>query len=341
MQNREWIKVNNFNTPIVELHNIGKVLNRTSIYLKLESTNPISHTFKDRGALGVIKQMKKENKSLVLAGTCSNMGVAISGMASKYAMDNIVVISSSAPIGMINMMRKFSTKSIVIDGGFDEVDKFVDRLSKKFPHIACVNTNFNQYFFKGYYSIIDELNLQLDKDKTYHVIVPTADGTLISSLYKGYKEISQNITMARLIFHIAQPSGCSPIADAINTDYKIKSLKKSLTKVVPLSVKRPLIYGKSTIEAVVETGGSGIKVQESDIDVLTDTLTKQEGIYSDNVGGVLLGAIYQLSKKIKKDENILGIYTGNGLVYACENNEKIILSQQVAKEQIYKILEEK
>jgi len=333
--------MNNFKTPIIELLNIRKKLNRSNIYLKLESTNPISHTFKDRGALGVIEQMKKENKSLVLAGTCSNMGVAISGMASKYAMDSIVVISSSAPIGMINMMRKFSTKSIVIDGGFDEVDKFIGELSEKFPHIACVNTNFNQYFFKGYYSIIDELHLQLDKDKTYHIIVPTADGTLISSLYKRYKEISQNITMARLIFHIAQPGGCSPIVNAINKNTKIEPLENSLTKVIPLSVKKPLVYGKSAINAVIETGGSGIKVDENDINDFTDTLTKQEGIYSDNVGGVLLGAIYQLSKKIKKDENILGIYTGNGLVYACENNEKTILSQEVAKEQIYKILKEK
>jgi threonine synthase len=333
--------MNNFNTPIVELVNINKRLNINNIYLKLESTNPISHTFKDRGALGVIKQMKKENKSLVLAGTCSNMGVAISGMASKYAMNSIVVISNSAPIGMINMIRKFSTKSIVIDGGFDEVDKFIGELSEEFPDIACVNTNFNKYFFKGYYSIIDELNLQLDKGKTYHVIVPTADGTLISSLYKRYKEISQNITMARLIFHIAQPSGCSPIVDAINKNCKIEPLENSLTRVIPLSVKRPLIYGQSAIKAVLETGGSGIKINESDINDFMDTLTKQEGIYSDNVGGVLFGAIYQLSKKIKKDENILGIYTGNGLVYACENNEKIILSQQIAKEQIYKILKEK
>jgi len=333
--------VNSFNTPIVELHNISKILNRNNIYLKLESTNPISHTFKDRGALGVIEQMKEENKSLVLAGTCSNMGVAISGMASKYAMDSVVVISSSAPIGMINMMRKFSKKSIVIDGGFDEVDKFIGELSEQFPNIACVNTNFNQYFFKGYYSIIDELSLQLDKNKTYHIVVPTADGTLISSLYKRYKEISQNITMAKLIFHIAQPSGCSPIVDAINKNCEIEPLKNSLTKVIPLSVKKPLIYGKSAIETVIKTGGSGIKVDESNIDNFTDTLSKQEGIYSDNVGGVLLGAIYQLSQKIKKDENILGIYTGNGLVYACENSEKKILSQKVAKEQIYKILEEK
>lgn len=333
--------MNNFNTPIIELINISKKLNRSNIYLKLESTNPISHTFKDRGALGVIEQMKKENKSLVLAGTCSNMGVAISGMASKYAMDSVVVISSSAPIGMINMMKTFSTKSIVIEGGFDEVDKFIGKLSEEFPHITCVNTNFNQYFFKGYYSIIDELHLQLDKNKTYHIIVPTADGTLISSLYKRYKEISQNITMARLIFHIAQPSGCAPIVDAINKNTKIEPLENSLTKVIPLSVKKPLVYGKSAINSVVETGGSGIKVDENDINDFTNTLTKQEGIYSDNVGGVLLGAIYQLSKKIKKDENILGIYTGNGLVYACENSEKTILSQQVAKEQIYKILEEK
>ena len=121
----------------------------------------------------------------------------------------------------------------------------------------------------------------------------------------------------------------------------IKPLKSSLTKVIPLSVKNPLIYGKSAINAVVETSGSGIKVDESDINVFTETLTKQEGIYSDNVGGVLLGAIYQLSKKIKKDENILGIYTGNGLVYACENSETNIVSQKEAKEQIYKILKEK
>jgi len=330
--------MHNFYTPIITLSNVGKILDNDNIYLKLESTNPISHTFKDRGASSVIKQMKKENKSLVFAGTCSNMGIAISGMASKYDIQSIVVISSSAPIGMINMIKKFSQKAILIDGEFDEVDKFVTKLSTQFPNIACVNTNFNEYFFKGYYSIIDELSFQLDKNKIYHVVVPTADGTLISSLYKRYQKLSKKINMAKLIFYIAQPSGCSPIVDAINSNYKIKPSNKSLTKVIPLSVKEPLKYGKKVINAVVKTDGKGIKVDESDIDIFTTILTQKEGIYSDNVGGVLLGAIYQLSKQIGKNENILGIYTGNGLVYSCQANDLDISSQNEAEEEIYKIL---
>ena len=192
--------MNNFITPIVKLSNIGKLFNSDNIYLKLESTNSISHTFKDRGALSVIKQIKQNKKSLVLAGTCSNMGVAVSGMAAKYGIDSIVVVSDSAPNGMINMIREFSTKCIIIDGGFDEVDQFIQKISKKYPDIACINTTMNKYFFKGYYSIIDELSVQLDKNKIYNLLVPTADGTLISSLYKRYKKLSKKILCQKLDF---------------------------------------------------------------------------------------------------------------------------------------------
>jgi len=333
--------MNNFTTPIVKLSNIGKLLNRDNIYLKLESTNPISHTFKDRGALSVIKQIKKEKKTLVLAGTCSNMGVAISGIATKYGIDSIVVVSSSAPNGMINMMKKFSKKCIIIDGGFDEVDKFIQEISKKYPDIPCVNTNYNKHFFKGYYSIIDELSLQLDKNKIYNIVVPTADGTLISSLYKRYKKLSKKIDISKIRFHLAQPSGCSVLVDAINNHNKIKPIKQSNTKVIPLSVKNPYIYGKSAIEAVVKTNGYGIKVEEFDIEKFINILTKSEGIYSDNVGGVLMGAIYQLSQEINNDEVILGIYTGNGLVYSCEEDNKKIKSNKKAKKQIKKVLKGK
>jgi len=317
-------------TPIIELKNISKTFKRSNIYLKLESANTISHTFKDRGALSVIKQMKKEDKKIILAGTCSNMGVAISGMSAKYGVDSIIVVSSLAPISMINMIKKFSTKSIIIDGGFDEVDNFIQKISKKYPNIACVNTNFNKYFFKGFCSIIDELNYQLDRNKIYNIVVPTADGTLISALYKRYKKLSKKIDMPKIRFHIAQPTGCSPIVKAIKENKKIKPLKTINTDVIPLSVKNPLIYGKSAIKAVTKTNGFAFDIDEKDINKYHNLLTKKEGIYSDNVGGVLIGAIKELSKKIDSNETILGIYTGNGLVYSCKENDIKIASENEA-----------
>ena len=331
----------NFLTPVVPLVNISKMLHKSNIFFKLESVNPVSHTFKDRGALSTVIQVQKEKKSLILAGTCSNMGVAISGMASKYGIDSIVIVSSSAPVGMITMIKKFSKKAIVIPGGFDEVNSFISEISDEFPDIPCVNSNFNKYFFDGYFSIIDELYIQLDHKQVYHIVVPTADGTLISSLYKRYQQISKKKKIAQLIFHLVQPAGCSPIVNAIHKNEKIKMLYDSYTKVIPLSVKNPSLYGERAKEAVIKTGGSGIKICENEIDNFTNMLINLEGLYSDKVGGVLLGAIFQLSKKVKKNENILGIYTGNGLVYAGEGSENQIESLKQAKNHLYQLLENK
>jgi threonine synthase len=332
------LKVHNFITPIIKLENVNTDLKTNGIFLKMESANIISHTFKDRGAKNVINEVKKNGFSTILAATCSNMGVAVAGVASKMGINSIIVISSSAPKGLINMIKSFSTKYIVIDGGFDEVDSFVGEISKQFPNIPCVNTNYNPYFFDGYFSIIDELSTQLDIDKIYNIIIPTADGTLISSMHKRYKELRSKKNIAQLKFHIAQPSGCSPIVDALLNDKELETIETSTTKVIPLSVKNPIMYGNNAIKAVKETGGMGFKVDEKDVDYFSNLLKEKEGIYSDSVGGVLMGAIDQLSTKIEKDEYILGIYTGNGLVYSAQDGDTDITPTNEAKNYIINAL---
>lgn len=309
--------VGDFVTPLIRFGRLASYYGCPDLLLKMESAQPISHTFKDRGALAAVEDAIENRASVVVAGTCGNMGVAVAGACAKAGLHCLVILSDEAPAATKAMISASASQVWLVQERFDAIDAELQMLSKAIPTMACINTTLNRSFHNGFRTLLREVLAQVDPSLRYAVIVPTADGTLLSSCWDEYQDYCTNHTDPIPIrFVLVQPSGCAPLVRAIQERKPLQEWRTGQTAVLPLGVRHPTLHGSAAIHAVLASQGTAVAVPEEAIPEHARSLASLEGIASDLVGGTLVGAIAELAsqKWFAEDEVPIGLFTGNGLI---------------------------
>ena len=114
--------------------------------------------------------------------------------------------------------------------------------------------------------------------------------------------------------HIAQPSGCSPVATAFIEG------QTHPKPVIPDTIAKSLAIGSPadgfySVEIANNTGGSATIVPEREIAEGMKLLAETEGIFTETAGGVVISALKRLAKEniIRPDEETVALITGTGL----------------------------
>ena len=114
--------------------------------------------------------------------------------------------------------------------------------------------------------------------------------------------------------HIAQPSGCNPIATAILAE------EAEIHAVTPETAAHSLAIGNPgdgylVIDAVRKRGGTGGFASDPEIFAGIDLLAATEGILTEPAGGTTIAVLEKLARegKFAPDDTVVAIVTGNGL----------------------------
>ena len=292
----------------------------------MDSCLPFSNTFKDRGAVTAISHVLKNNQGKLYFASCGNMGAAMALVAAKMGVEVFAILSNEASHANKISIYNSGANVIEYDGRFDEIDDIISEFSETYPLSPCVNTNLMDIYSLGlktlYFEIFDDLSNIYNE---INIIVPTADGTLMKSLYLGYKDFITINPNFKVHFIAVQPSGCAPLVKAFENNDNITNWTESDTSVLSLSVCNPKLNGEIALSAVKETGGYAISVDEKLIGKYTDLLLSNEGILTDDVGGIVIGS-FDILKNIEflNELPTVCLLTGNGL--------KTIEKQKIKKE---------
>ena len=93
------ISLNEGNTPLIELHNIPKDLDRPiSLYVKYEGMNPTG-SFKDRGMTMAVTKAVEEGSQAIICASTGNTSAAAAAYAARAGIKAFVLI----PDGKIAM----------------------------------------------------------------------------------------------------------------------------------------------------------------------------------------------------------------------------------------------
>src|SRR5439155_3931837 len=149
-----------------------------------------------------------------------------------------------------------------------------------------------------------------------HIVTARAGGTLSSRLHKGLRELAQlglaDTDATRI--HIAQPSGCNPIASAILAE------EAEIHPVTPETAAHSLAIGAPgdgylVIDAVLKRGGTGGFASDPEIFTGIDLLAATEGILTEPAGGTTVAVLEALAAagRFGPDDTVVAIVTGNGL----------------------------
>ncbi|HAG50777.1 MAG TPA: threonine synthase [Deltaproteobacteria bacterium] len=302
-------------TPLVRARNLEKVLGVNELYLKNDAVNHPTLSFKDRVVAVAISKAKEFDFKVVACASTGNLANSVAANAAACGMESYVFIPADLEQTKILGTLVYGTNVIGIQGNYDEVNRLCSEIAGKYGW-AFVNINIRPYYAEGSkaygYEIVEQLGWRVPK----HIIVPMAGGSLITKIWKSFKEFQKIGLIDKVDTKVfgAQATGCAPIITAIKEGTELIRPVRPKTIAKSLAIGNPA-DGYYSAKVMRESNGWGEDVSDDEIIDAMKLLAETEGIFTETAGGVTLGVAKKLIEqgRIARNESIVVSITGNGL----------------------------
>ncbi|MFA4844620.1 MAG: threonine synthase [Candidatus Margulisiibacteriota bacterium] len=302
-------------TPLIRARNLAKVLGVRELYIKDDSVCHPTLSFKDRVVAVALSRAKELGFDTVGCASTGNLANAVAAHAAIAGLKSRIFIPADLEAGKVIGTLIYQPNLVAVEGNYDEVNRLCSEIAGKYKW-AFVNVNIRPYYAEGSKTYGFEIAEQLGWKAPDHVIVPCAGGSLLTKIWKAFKEFHKLglIPRPKTKMYAAQAEGCSPIVTAIKERSEIIKPVKPKTIAKSLAIGNPA-DGYYALEAVRETGGWGEAVSDEEIVEGIKLLAATEGIFTETAGGVTVAVARKLIKQgvIPKNESIVIAVTGNGL----------------------------
>ena len=298
-------------TPMVRNESLSKAYRFHNIFYKCEMANPTG-SFKDRASSYMIGQAIKLGKSDVVAASSGNAGVSLATYALKAGLACHIFVPKRTSKEKLELLRLMKADITYVDGSFEDA-YYASLSSDAVKEAYSCHPGSIPFATEGYKRTAVEIFNQIGiPDK---VIVPVGDGTYLSGIWKGFKELQQIGLSKRSPQMVAvQVEGADPVAIAFK-----KGLLKYVLKNPVASVAEGIVASESynsifTVKALNESRGYPISVTNEEIARNLRTAL-DNGMIIEPTSAAALAAIDHLSNDHKTigDETVVCILTGSGI----------------------------
>ncbi len=317
---QEFLPINFYPDPIslgeggTFLHeslNLAKELG-IDLYLKDETRNPTG-SFLDRGTTVIMTKLQRLGIENVRCVSIGNFGVSVAAYAAKAGIHcEILLPRDGIDIGKLHQMIIYGADFVPETREISEIEKRAEKLTDEFFYLKPTNP----YFLEGIKTIAFEIIEQLNWYTPDRVIVPMGKGSLLSMIWKGFKEFYKLGLINSLPKMTGiQSEGCSPIVNAFKRGKKhATSIKTVKTIIADLSFVNPS-DGFRAIQAIQESGGVAEAASDKEILEAESLLAKSEGIFAEPAAATTIAGLKRLidDGHIDKNEKIICVITGLGL----------------------------
>lgn len=302
-------------TPLVKADRLAKVLGIRELWIKNDTVNYPTLSFKDRVVSVALSRSKELGFETVACASTGNLANSVAANAASAGLKSYVFIPSDLEQGKVVNSLVYGANVIAIKGHYDEVNRLCAEIAGKFGW-AFVNVNMRPYYAEGSKSMGYEIMEQLGWNIPQHTVVPMASGSLLTKIQKSYQEFTKLglVSEAKYSIHGAQATGCSPISVAQKAGLDFFKPVKPNTIAKSLAIGTPA-DGFYALRVMKETGGAADDVTDDEIREGIRLLAENEGIFAETAGGVTTAVAKKLiaSGKIPANDSAVLCITGNGL----------------------------
>ncbi len=315
VESQPTVGLNTGFTPFVHAKNLGKQLGLDYLYLKNDSVNAPTLSFKDRVVAVALTRARELGFDTVACASTGNLANSVSANAAEANFKCFVFIPADLEAGKILGNLVYKPNVVAVEGTYDDVNRLCSEIAGEYPW-AFVNINVRPYYSEGSKTLAFETAEALGWQAPDHVVVPIASGSLLTKIYKGFHEFERLnlIPSVTTQIHGAQAEGCSPVATAF------KKKKDFIQPVKPDTIAKSLAIGNPAdgfyaIKIAQETGGLIESVSDTEIIEGIKLLAENEGIFTETAGGVTIAVLKKLANQgvFQKNKSVVAYITGNGL----------------------------
>ena len=302
-------------TPLVRAKNLGKALGLSHLYLKNDSVNHPTFSFKDRVVSVAISKAIEFGFDTISCASTGNLANSVAAQAAEAGLKSCIFIPDGLEAGKILGTLVYGAQLISVKGSYDDVNRLCSEIGVN-HNWAFVNINIRPYYGDGSKSYGYEIAEQLGWKTPDNVVVPVAGSSLITKIWKAFHEFEMLglVDKVQTKIFAAQATGCSPVTTAIkNGSENIIPVKpNTIAKSIAIGNPADGYYGIKTANA---SGGYGEDISDEEIVIAMKLLAETEGVFTETAGGVTVGVTQKLVQqgRIKPDEVTVICITGNGL----------------------------
>lgn len=312
------------NTPLYRAERLGNLAGLRNLYLKDDTVNP-SGSSKDRASAAVVLKALDAGADIVAVASTGNAGSSLACVAAATGLRAVVMVPEDAPAAKLTQALSFGARVLAVRGSYDDAFDLCLAASDEFGWFNR-STGHNPFTREGKKVCAWEIWASLDGRVPDRIVVPSGDGNILSSMWKGWRELHEVGLIDRLPkIDCAQSTG----SDAINrTVASIQSGGKTevdwscveiaaveaSTVADSISVCRPR-DGLAAVRAVIESGGEAVTVPDDAILAAIPEMASLSGVFPEPAAAAAWAATRQMAAdgKIAADETIVCLVSGSGL----------------------------
>ncbi|MEK6586472.1 MAG: threonine synthase [Nitrospirota bacterium] len=302
-------------TPLVRAKNLGAYLGLDELYIKNDTVNHPTLSFKDRVVAVALTRARELGFETVACASTGNLANSVAAHAASANLHCYVFIPGDLEAAKVLGNLIYKPHVVEIEGHYDDVNRLCSEIAGEHGW-AFVNINIRPYYAEGSKTLAFETVEQLGWKTPDQVVIPMASGSLLTKIWKGLHEMKALglIDNVRTKVNGAQAEGCSPISTAFKAGRDFFKPVKPQTIAKSLAIGYPA-DGYYALKATAESHGTMDMVTDEEVVEGIQLLAQTEGIFAETAGGVTIGVLKKLVKQgvIKKDEVTVAYITGNGL----------------------------
>jgi threonine synthase len=300
-------------TPLVRARRLAAALGLRELYLKDDSVNHPTLSYKERVVSVAVTRAVELGFEIIACASTGNLANSVAAHSAGLGLTCFVFVPDSVEPAKIVGSAVFRPRIVRIRGNYDDVNRLCSEIGSQYPW-GFVNVNLRPYYTEGAKTMGFEIAEQLGWRLPRHTILPTAGGTLLPKVHKGYTELQRlGWVEGESSIHVAQAAGCAPVVSALRAGAtEIRPVKPS-TLAHSIAIGNPA-DGPYVLDCVRSTGGSGETATDAEIVDAMELLAETEGIFAEPAAGTTLAVCRKLVEqgRIQRDESVVVAITGNG-----------------------------
>lgn len=304
-------------TPLLEAKQLGAKLGMNKLLIKEEGLNPTG-TFKARGISAAVSKAYELGVNGFTMPSAGNAAGAAAAYGARAGLPVKVFMPQDAPPANKKESFMAGSELNLVDGLISDAGRIAVTVAEE-QNLFDLSTLKEPYRAEGKKTMGLEIAMQLDWKMPDTIIYPTGGGTGIIGMYKGFQELLELgwVSGTPPKFIAVQASGCQPIVKAFNEGKDTAEPWPNATTIADgLRVPGPFA-DYLILQAIRETGGTALAVEDSDMVDAMYELATEEGIIACPEGAATLVGLKELLESgfISRDETVVLLNTGSGYKY--------------------------
>jgi len=301
-------------TPLIPL---AKLARGGDVLVKDEGRLPTA-SFKARGLALAVSMAKELGVKKMAMPTNGNAGAALAAYASRAGIETVVFCPDDTPQVNMAEIAAQGARLYKVNGLINDCGKLVGA-GKEAAGWFDVSTLKEPYRIEGKKTMGLELAEQLDWQLPDAIFYPTGGGTGLIGMWKAFAELETMgwIGKQRPKMVAVQASGCAPIVRAFEQGTR-RAEAWANAHTVAAGIRVPAAIGDFLIlDAVRESGGFAIAVDDDAILAARDEVGHEEGLLLCPEGAATWAAYKDALRKglVKKNDRCVLFNCADGRKY--------------------------